>query len=128
MSGRLWLSWATLVSAAGGLGLALAGAEAAAQVVDPSSPYGGAPDPNPYYIGVSAALRHSSNVYQVPDGPGDAYVVGSLLGGFNQQLGRQRVFGNASVSDNRYKTQDALNNTSYSVYGGLAWETIENLS
>jgi hypothetical protein len=127
MSGRNRLTRETLVSAVT-LGLALASGESTAQVVNSSSSYGGAPDPNPYYIGVSAALTHNSNVFSVQDGPGDTYASGSLLGGFDQQIGRQRVFGRASVSDNRYQNEDVLNNVSYNVYGGLAWETIENLS
>jgi hypothetical protein len=128
MSGRNRLPLETLAATAAALGFALAGAEAGAQVVDASSSYGGAPDANPYYIGVRAALTHSSNVFLVENGPGDTYASGTLLGGFDQQIGRQRIFGRGSVSDNRYRNEEVLDNVSYSFAGGLDWETIEHLS
>lgn len=90
---------------------------------------GGDPaDPNPYYIGVSQALTHGSNVFRIPGGPSDNYSSTSLLGGFDQSIGRQRVFGRAVVTANRYQDQDTLNNVSYGVNTGIDWETIEHLS
>jgi len=89
---------------------------------------GGPSDPNPYYIGVSQAIIHDSNVYRIPSGPGDLYSVTSLLGGFDQLLGRQRVFARGIVSGNRYQDEKTLNNTSYNVNAGIDWETIEHLS
>ena len=89
---------------------------------------GGPSDPNPYYIGVSQAFTHDSNVYRIPDGPADTFSATSLLGGFDQLLGRQRLFGRAVVSGNRYQDETTLNNTSYNAYLGIDWETIENLS
>ena len=83
---------------------------------------------NPYYIGASQAFTHDSNVYRIADGPSDTYSTTSLLGGFNQRIGRQRVFGSGHVSDNRYFDQDQLNNVSYGLAAGLDWETIQNLS
>ena len=128
MRGRNLLSLTRLVATAPVLALALGVAEAEAQVVTSSSSYGGASEPNPYYIGVSEALTHDSNVYRIPDGPADSYSSTSLFGGFDQQISRQRVFGRARVSANRYREQDALNNNSYGFTGGLDWQTIENLS
>src|SRR4051794_15645904 len=89
---------------------------------------GGPSDPNPYYVGVSQAFVHDSNVYRIPSGPADTYSVTSLLGGFDQMIGRQHVYGRAVVSGNRYQDEKTLNNTSYSVYTGIGWETIEHLS
>jgi hypothetical protein len=102
----------------------LAGA-ATAQTAPAAS---GASDPNPYYLGVSQAVTYDSNVTRSPNGPSDTYSSTSLLGGFDQPIGRQRLFGNASVSVNRYMDQDQLNNTSYSASGGLDWQTIGDLS
>ncbi|HZV92886.1 MAG TPA: hypothetical protein VFF72_06680, partial [Caldimonas sp.] len=73
----------------------------------------------PWYLGASESLTRDSNVYRVPGGPGDTYSSTSLLGGFDQHIGRQRVFGNANVGINRYDGQSRLNNTSYNVAGGL---------
>ena len=89
---------------------------------------GGPSDPNPYYIGVSQAFIHDSNVYRIPSGPGDLYSVTSLLGGFDQPIGRQRVYARGIVSGNRYQDEKTLDNTSYSVNAGIDWETIEHLS
>lgn len=89
---------------------------------------GGPADPNPYYIGISQALTHDSNVYRIPSGPSDNYSTTSLLGGFDQQIGRQRLFGRGNVSANRYQNQDTLNNVSYGLTTGIDWETIEHLS
>jgi hypothetical protein len=88
----------------------------------------GAPDPSPYYIGASQALTHDSNVYRVPGGRSDNYSSTSLLGGFDQPISRQRVFGRASVTANRYQDETQLNNVSYDLSTGLNWETIEKLS
>jgi hypothetical protein len=85
-------------------------------------------DPNPYYLGVSEGLTHDSNVYRISSGPSDIYSSTSLFGGFDQPISRQRVFGRATVSLNRYQDETALNNTSYALSAGAALETIENLS
>lgn len=94
----------------------------------PASATSTASDPNPYYLGVSQGFTHDSNVYRTPSGTSDNYSSTSLLGGFNQPIGRQRVFGNANVSANRYQNETRLDHTSYSVAGGLDWQTIEKLS
>ena len=69
----------------------------------------GPSDPNPYYIGVAQAFTRDSNVYRVPSGPGDTYSSTSLFGGFIQPISRQRVYGRANVSENRYKDEKQLN-------------------
>jgi len=90
---------------------------------------GGTPaDPNPYYLGVAQAFTHDSNVYRIPDGTADTYSTTSLLGGFDQLIGRQRVFGRATVSGNRYLKEDTLDNVSYGATTGIDWETVEHLS
>ena len=94
----------------------------------PGSSAFGAPDPNPYYLGVSQAFTYDSNVYRVPDGKADAYSSTSLLGGFDQPIGRQRVFGKAIVSGNRYQDEKVLDNVSYAISGGADLATIENIS
>lgn len=94
-----------------------------------------ADDPSPYYIGVSQAFTHDSNVYRLPTGVapasggrGDTYSSTSLLGGFDQPIGRQRVYASANVSANRFQDHDTLNNTGYGLNAGWDWATIEKLS
>jgi hypothetical protein len=96
----------------------------------PSSPPNAAytPDPNPYYIGVGQGFTHDSNVYRIPSGPGDWYSSTTVFGGFDQPISRQRVFGRAGVSLNRYSDQTQLNNTSYDLSLGADLETIEHIS
>jgi hypothetical protein len=85
-------------------------------------------EPSPYYVGASEGLTHDSNVYRIPFGPGDTYSSTSLLGGFDQKLGRQRLFGSGNVSVNRYFDQGQLDNTSYNLAAGLDWQTVYDLS
>ena len=93
-----------------------------------TQPSSALPEPNPYYLGVRQAFTHDSNVFRIANGPSDTYSTTSLFGGFDQRLGRQRVFGTANVGTNRYLNESTLDNVSYGVVGGLAWETIESLS
>jgi len=86
------------------------------------------PDPSPYYIGVSQGFTYDSNVYRIVGGPADAYSSTSLVGGFDQQISRQHVFGSATVANNRYRDHSDLDYVSYGVTAGLDWETINSLS
>ena len=86
-----------------------------------------ADEPSPWYLGVSQALTHDSNVYRVPDGVGDNYSSTGLLGGFDQPIGRQRLHGSANIRYNKYQDETTLDNTSYGVAAGWDWETIEKM-
>lgn len=125
---RLTQATGSAVRAMSGVALCLAVAPAVAQ--DAGKPASGtvASEPNPYYIGVGEAVTHDSNVYRIPSGPSDVYSTTSLFGGFDQPISRQRVFGRANVSLNRYSDQTQLNNTSYDFSAGAALTTIENIS
>ena len=87
-----------------------------------------ADEPSPWYIGASQSLTHDSNVHRRPDGPSDTYSSTGLLGGFDQGIGRQRVYGNADVRYNKYQDESTLDNTSYRLRAGWDWATIEKLS
>jgi len=84
---------------------------------------------SPYYYGASLGLNHVSNIYRVNSNPNsDNVATIALLGGIDQHLGRQRLFADASVQTNRYRSNTDLNNISYNLRGGLDWSTIGNLS
>lgn len=87
-----------------------------------------ADEPSPWFLGVSQGVTHDSNVYRISGGPADTYSTTSLLGGFDQQIGRQRLHANARVGYNKYQNESVLDNTSYALSGGLDWATIEKLS
>nr|WP_316643933.1 hypothetical protein [uncultured Roseateles sp.] len=85
----------------------------------------------PYYIGASQSFTHESNIYRLSgNSPINSDTVSgtSLLAGIDQTFGRQRAFADASVNANRYSNNKTLNNTGYSLNGGLDWATIERLS
>jgi hypothetical protein len=91
---------------------------------------------SPWYIGASQAFAYDSNLYRIDDnvtlGEGfsrsDTISTTSLIGGIDQPIGRQRVFGSMSIGYNRYANNDYLNNTSYRFTGGLDWSTVERYS
>lgn len=91
---------------------------------------------SPYYLGISQGFSHDSNVYRVSDGlqlpaglsKGDTISTTSLLGGIDQPIGRQRLFGTAALRTNRFRDNDSLNNQSYSANLGVDWATINHLS
>jgi hypothetical protein len=90
----------------------------------------------PYFVGISQAINYESNVLrlvdfaQAPEGlkRGDTIFTTSLLAGFDQPIGRQRAYGNASVRQLTYNTNKVYNNQSYSGIVGLDWSTIERIS
>ncbi len=84
---------------------------------------------SPYFIGVSQSLGHNSNLYgsannEVPD----KFAVTSLNLGFDQPIGRQRLFAGTSVRATRYEDVRVLDNVGYGVNAGWDWATIERLS
>ena len=108
--------------------VALASASALAQGADSGGSAGLATQPSPYYIGANQGFTYDSNVYRIPFGASDVYSSTGLVAGFDQPISRQRLFGTASVSLNRYKNESTLNNTSYSLATGLDWATIWRLA
>jgi len=87
-----------------------------------------ADEPSPYFIGVTQSLTHNSNVYRAPNRVSDNYSSTGLVGGFDQPIGRQRIYANASVQLNKYQDQTTLDNTSYSASLGWDFATIMKLS
>jgi hypothetical protein len=90
---------------------------------------------SPWYVGAAERLSHESNLYRVdtrtalgPLSRSDTVSSTSLVAGLDQPLGRQRLFGSATLSVNRYRNNDYLNDNSYALSGGLDWSSIERLS
>ena len=89
----------------------------------------------PWYVGVAERLSHESNLYRVDTDTAlgrlsrsDTVASTSLVAGLDQPFGRQRLFGSATLSANRYRNNDYLNDNSYALTGGLDWSSIERLS
>lgn len=117
-----------------GLAWLAAPSAASAQGAPSAATTGLADSPSPYYLGASEAITYDSNVFHRPpesnesSAPSGSYSSTSLLAGFSQPISRQRVFGTADVSVNRYLRQSELNNTSYDLLSGLDWATAGKLT
>lgn len=91
---------------------------------------------NPWYIAASQAYAYESNLLRLgtnqatPDGysRNDDVLSTSLLGGLDQQIGRQHLYGNVAVRQNRYRSNAQFNNTGYTGNLVLDWSTIERIS
>ena len=91
---------------------------------------------SPYFVGVSQTFGSDDNLLRLgendvaPEGyaKADTFSTTTLLAGFNQGIGRQRVFANLSLRDTRYSRNDIFNNQGYSLRSGLEWATVERLS
>ena len=89
-----------------------------------------------WYGGASQTFTHDDNLYRlssqqaVPVGGSrsDTISTTELFGGLDQPIGRQRVFGLASVRANRYRSNDLLDNEGYALEAGVDWATVHNLS
>lgn len=91
---------------------------------------------HPFQVGASLSINHDSNLFRLPDGAtpasvrsrADTLTSASLLGGADLHFGRQRLRGQANVSENRFSNNDQLNNRSHGAKLMLDWETIGRLS
>lgn len=102
---------------------------------------------SPYYIGLSQTLGYDSNVFrrddrtvtipnpvdpanpivQTPESSGLISTT-SLVGGFNQRIGRQRVYLDGRIGYTSYANQSQLDAPVYAISGGVDWETAEDWS
>lgn len=91
---------------------------------------GAGAETSPYYIGASQGFSYNTNPARQPDAvaKGSWWSSTALVGGFDQQVGRQRFYGNGNVTANLYGQLDTLNNTSYGATAGWDWATIDRLS
>ena len=86
---------------------------------------------SPWYVGVAQGFTHTSNVQSVPDGlPASSSTISitSLVAGLDQPIGRQRVYGSASLRRLAYSGHSDLNNSAYDLNLGLDWATVERIS
>jgi outer membrane protein assembly factor BamA len=67
----------------------------------------------------------------VPDGQArdsSTIAITTLLGGLDQPIGRQRLYGSATLRHLSYSGASALNNQAYDLNLGLDWSTVERVS
>ena len=94
-------------------------------------------DTSPYVLGASEIYAHDSNFVHLADGAilpsslqarTDRIATTTLFGGIDQTVGRQRVYANANVRDNRYRYNRLYNNQGFGLAAGLDWATVERVS
>lgn len=91
---------------------------------------------SPWYVGAAQTFTHESNIYRiaddvpVPAGVSKSDLVSStaLLGGLDQPIGRQRLYGSATLRASQFRHNGVLDNEAYSLEAGLDWSTIGRLS
>jgi hypothetical protein len=85
---------------------------------------------SPWYVGGSVSLAHDSNPLRVSSesARSDTISTVTLLGGFDQPISRQRLFGDLSLSSRNYSNASRLNSVGYGAALGLDWSTIGRLS
>ncbi len=91
---------------------------------------------SPYFVGLSQAFSHSANLLRLSDGQAapegfsksDTVSATSLLAGLDQPFGRQRVYGNLALRENRLSNNKVYDNQSYALTAGLDWATVERIS
>lgn len=88
---------------------------------------------SPWYIGASLDVTRESNVLQTPDGStaprsSDTVYSTALQAGLNHRFGRQRVYLDGTLRDNRYAGNSELDNNGYGLTAGLDWATLGRLA
>lgn len=91
---------------------------------------------SPWYLGLVQSFGYESNLYRIADeqplAPGlsrsDTLSTTSLIGGLDQTISRQRVYGSINARANRFANNKGLDNTSYGLDLALDWESLERLS
>ncbi|GAB4040504.1 MAG: hypothetical protein Fur0014_11070 [Rubrivivax sp.] len=97
---------------------------------------GAAAQTSPWYLGASVGVAHEDNVYRLADGvaapagvsKSDTITTAALLAGLDQPVGRQRVYGNATLRDSRFDRNRVLDNQGYALRAGMDWSTAERVS
>ena len=90
----------------------------------------------PYSFGATQSVSHESNLIRaesgqlLPDGVSRADTVWTSIvqAGFDQTIGRQRLFGDANLRHTRFEHNSVYDSNGYRVAGGVDWATVERLS
>jgi len=91
---------------------------------------------SPWFVRASLGFLYDTNYLRLADGQAtpagyskaDSAVTASLAAGFDQMIGRQRVFATAEVRTARPTSNPSFGSDGYGVNAGLDWSTAERLS
>ena len=84
----------------------------------------------PWYVGAMLDVTRESNVLGTRPGTeiSDTLYTATVRGGLNQPFGRQRVYADASVNQQRFDTVSGRDHKGYDLSAGFDWSTVERLS
>jgi hypothetical protein len=92
---------------------------------------------SPWWAGAALNLTHDSNIYRQADGAAplpagrgrsDTILTSSLLAGLDQPIGRQHLRADVALRNNRFASNEVLDNNGYGLKLGLDWATIGRVS
>lgn len=87
---------------------------------------------SPYTLAVQQSLTHDSNVYRAPatqaDPPTDWISTTSVIGAFDQAIGRGRLKLDGQFDINRFRYQHQLDSTAHGLSAELDWSTVDRVS
>ncbi len=91
---------------------------------------------SPWYVGAAQTFTQESNLYRLGDGvaapagasKSDLVSSTALLAGLDQPVGRQRLYGNATLRSSHFRDNSQLDNEGYALSAGVDWETVGRLS
>ena len=90
----------------------------------------------PYSMSLSQSVTRETNLLRVEEGQvvpdglnrSDTVWTSTLQGGIDQPIGRQRVFGNASLRHSRFENNRVYDNSGYLVSAGAEGSTVDRFS
>lgn len=91
---------------------------------------------SPWYVGGAVTYAHENNLLRRADSEvldpdlsrSDNITSVAALAGLDQPIGRQRLYGNATLRQNRFQNNGFLDNDSYEFRAGVDWATVDRLS
>jgi hypothetical protein len=91
---------------------------------------------SPWYVGAALSVTQEDNICRLADGESsvlcpsrsDLVTSVSLLAGLDQPIGRQRLYGDATLRSSKFKDNSLLDNDGFSLRAGLDWSTVGRLS
>jgi hypothetical protein len=91
----------------------------------------------PWYLGIAQSIGSDSNIYRIADdaaalpagrSKSDTVYNTTLLAGVDEQIGRQRLRGDAHLRASRFDRNGSLDNSGYGMRVGLDWQTVGRVS
>ena len=91
---------------------------------------------SPWFVAASLGFLHDTNFLRLSEGQAtpagytrsDTGLTSSLAAGFDQMIGRQRLYANATLRSTRLTNNSVFDSQGYGFQAGLAWEATRRFS